>query len=58
MNSKNYIIDFYEDQVSGLNLHDLRLLEEIGLKDDEISTQLKLPKSFIIQLMYEHRKDY
>lgn len=58
MNSRNYIIDFYEDQVSGLSVHDLRLLEDIGLKDEEISTQLKLPKSFINQLMYEHRKDY
>lgn len=56
--SKNYIIDFYEDQVSNMEIHDLFRLEEMGLSERDIAEQLKVPKSLVNQLMYEHRKDF
>ena len=56
--SKNYIIDFYEGQVSNMEIHDLLRLEEMGLDENDMSRQLNIPKAFVSQLMYEHRKDF
>ena len=56
--SKNYIADFYEGQVSNMEIHDLLVLEELGLDEKDISKQLNIPVSFVNQLMYEHRKDF
>lgn len=56
--SRNYIIDFYEGQISNMEIHDLLKLKEIGLDEGDISRQLDIPKAFVNQLMYEHRKDF
>ena len=55
---RNYIADFYEGQISNMEIHDLLALEELGLDDRDISRQLNIPVSFVNQLMYEHRKDF
>lgn len=56
--SGNYITDFYEGQVSNMEIHDLLRLEEMGLDEIDMSRQLNIPKAFVSQLMYEHRKDF
>ena len=54
----NYIVDFYEGQVSSMSINDIFLLEEMGLNGDRLAQELKIPTSYINEIIYEHRKDF
>ncbi|AFS78739.1 hypothetical protein Curi_c17320 [Gottschalkia acidurici 9a] len=55
---ENYIFDFYENQVSNMSINDIFLLKDMGLRENELAQELKIPKSYINELIYEHRKDF
>ena len=55
---ENYIFDFYENQVSNMSINDIFLLKDMGLCENELAQELKLPRSYINELIYEHRKDF
>jgi len=41
-----------------VDFHDLVELSEAGLSNEELSTELGIPKSYVIKLVNEMRKDF
>ncbi|KNF08702.1 hypothetical protein CLPU_5c00090 [Gottschalkia purinilytica] len=50
--------EYYEEQVRDLEINDLILLKNKGLKDKEMAEELGIPKSYIDELLEQHRRDF